>query len=350
MRMNNWIFRGLVVFVIFAALVYSAVFLIHSLSHESTDDAYVAGVIVPVSAEVKGKVVKVFIKDNQSITAGDPLLEIFRDDYTHVLTQSNETLSQVKAEDSELHASVEEKKKALVQAKANLDAARAEEDLADKDVKRYERLLKRQVVAQSHFDTVQSRWEVAQARREAAEASVAEAGAALETLKARLTTQGFRIKEAETSRDQARLDLLRTVVTAPISGRIAMKNVDPGKYVEPGQPLLSIVQEDTWVIANFKETQIKKMTEGQSVEIRVDAYPGMIFKGHIDSVQPGTGAVFSLLPPENATGNFVKVVQRVPVKIIIDSRFDPVHPLWPGLSVVPSVDITRQTGPKLMKK
>ena len=129
-----------------------------------------------------------------------------------------------------------------------------------------------------------------------------------------------------------------------------MKNVDPGKYVEPGQPLLSIVKEDTWVIANFKETQIKKMSVGQPVEVKVDAYPGKVFKGHVDSVQPGTGAVFSLLPPENATGNFVKVVQRVPVKIIIDSRFDPVHPLWPGLSVVPSVDITRQTGPKLMKK
>ncbi|MGD0822926.1 MAG: HlyD family secretion protein [Desulfomonilia bacterium] len=347
--MNKWAFRLLVIGIVLAG-IYAVIYFVRSLSYESTDDAYVAGVIVPVSAEVRGKVVKVYIKDNQEITAGNPLLEIFRDDYTHGLTQSNETLSQVKAEDSELHASVEEKKKALVQAKANLDAARAEEDLADKDVKRYERLLKRKVVAQSQFDTVQSRWKVAQARREAAEAAVAEAGAALETLKARLTTQGFRIKEAETSRDQARLNLLRTVVTAPMSGRIAMKNVDPGKYVEPGQPLLSIVKEDTWVIANFKETQIKKMSVGQPVEVKVDAYPGKVFKGHVDSVQPGTGAVFSLLPPENATGNFVKVVQRVPVKIIIDSRFDPVHPLWPGLSVVPSVDITRQTGPKLMKK
>ena len=347
--MNKWSFRLLVIGIVLAGIC-AVIYFVWSLSYESTDDAYVAGVIVPVSAEVKGKVVKVYIKDNQSITAGKPLLEIFRDDYTHVMTQSNETLSQVKAEDSELHASVEEKKKALVQAKANLDAARAEEDLADKDVKRYERLLKQKVVAQSHFDTVQSRWKVAQARREAAEAAVAEAGATLETLKARVTTQGFRIKEAETSRDQARLDLSRTVVTAPMSGRIAMKNVDPGKYVEPGQPLLAIVQEDTWVIANFKETQIKKMTVGQSVEIKVDAYPGMTFKGHIDSVQPGTGAVFSLLPPENATGNFVKVVQRVPVKIIIDSRFDPVHPLWPGLSVVPTVDVSRRTGPGLAKK
>jgi membrane fusion protein (multidrug efflux system) len=135
-----------------------------------------------------------------------------------------------------------------------------------------------------------------------------------------------------------------------MSGRIAMKNVDPGKYVEPGQPLLSIVKEDTWVIANFKETQIKKMSVGQPVMVKVDAYPGMVFKGHVDSVQPGTGSVFSLLPPENATGNFVKVVQRVPIKIIIDSRFDHSHPLWPGLSVVPVVDVSRRTGPNLIKK
>ena len=129
-----------------------------------------------------------------------------------------------------------------------------------------------------------------------------------------------------------------------------MKNVTAGKYVMPGQALLSLVKEDNWVIANFKETQITKMTVGQPVEIKVDAYPSIKFKGHVDSLQPGTGAVFSLLPPENATGSFIKVVQRVPVKIILDSKFDPGHPLWPGLSVIPTVDVSRATGPKLSTK
>ena len=137
------------------------------------------------------------------------------------------------------------------------------------------------------------------------------------------------------------------MIFAPVSGSIAQKNVDPGKYVQPGQPLLSIVRPDTWVVANFKETQIGKMSVGQPVEITVDAYGGKAFKGHIDSLQPGTGAVFSLLPPENATGNFVKVVQRVPVKIVMDSPFDPAHPLWPGLSVIATVDISTRSGPKL---
>ena len=165
-----------------------------------------------------------------------------------------------------------------------------------------------------------------------------------------MTTQSFRIKEAAIAQKRAQLDLSKTIVKAPITGIIAMKNIDVGKYVQPGQTLLSIVKENTWVVANFKETQIKKMAVGQPVEIKVDAYPSKVFKGHIESLQPGTGSVFSLLPPENATGNFIKVVQRIPVKIVIDSLFDPNHPLWPGMSVVPDVDVSRQTGSKLSLK
>ena len=124
-----------------------------------------------------------------------------------------------------------------------------------------------------------------------------------------------------------------------MTGQIAKKNVDPGKYVQAGQPVLSLVDvKNTWIVANFKETQVRKMKTGQRVEVKVDAYPGVIFKGHIDSFQPGTGSVFTLLPAENATGNFVKVVQRVPVKILLDDDPESHHHLWPGLSVTPYVD------------
>ncbi|MCG6533478.1 MAG: HlyD family secretion protein, partial [Syntrophales bacterium LBB04] len=249
-----------------------------------------------------------------------------------------------------LRASIAAKQKALVQAQANLKAALAEESLANKELERYHKLFRKEAGSATQYDQVESRSSVAHARREAAAAAVAEAEASVEALQARLATQGFRIEEAQASRNQAKLDLQRTVVVAPISGRIARKNVDPGKYVQAGQPLLSIEKQETWIIANFKETQIEKMAVGQPVEIEADAYPGLSFKGHIDSLQPGTGAVFSLLPPENATGNFVKVVQRLPVKIIIDSPFDRSHPLWPGLSVVPTVDVSRTTGPKLANK
>jgi membrane fusion protein, multidrug efflux system len=348
--MRRWAFRGFIGLAILVACIYGVFRFIHSLSHESTDDAYVAGIIVPVSAEIRGRVVSVYIDDNQSVAVGARLCEIFPEDYLHTLTEKKGTVSRFTAEDRELHASIAARKKALVQAEANLEAVRAEESLASKELKRYERLFKEEAVSATQYDQIESRSKVAHARREAAAAAVAEAEASVEALQARLTTQEFRIKEAEASQSQAQLDLKRTVVVAPITGRIARKNVDPGKYVQPGQPLLSIVKEDTWVIANFKETQIEKMAVGQHVEIEADAYPGVTFKGHVDSLQPGTGGVFSLLPPENATGNFVKVVQRLPVKIVLESPFDPAHPLWPGLSVIPTVDVSRQTGPKLSRK
>jgi membrane fusion protein (multidrug efflux system) len=287
------------------------------------------------------------VHDNQYVQEGTPLLEISRDDYVNGLTEKKENMSRLAAEKLELQAAIEEKNKALLQARANLTAAVSEEDLAGKELKRYERLIREEVISQSQYDRIESLWKVAHAKKDSALAAVAGVEAALKAVQAKVATQDVKVKEADVSKNQAQLDLARTVIKAPLAGRIAMKNVDPGKYVQPGQTLLSIVQEETWVVANFKETQIKKMTVGQSVEVKVDAYPGTTFKGHVDSLQPGTGAVFSLLPPENATGNFVKVVQRIPVKIILDSKFDPVHPLWPGLSVIPSVDVSRQTGPKL---
>jgi membrane fusion protein (multidrug efflux system) len=348
--MKKWGFRIFVVAVIVVAVTYGIVYFIHSLSHESTDDAYVAGTVVPIAAEVRGRVVKVYIDDNQYVDAGKPLLEIYQQDYLDLVKEKKETISRLTSEKNEHSATIEEKEKTLTRARANLDVAISEEDLAQKEVQRYESLLKKDAVSQNQYDQMKSRWQVTVARHQAAAAAIDEAEAAVKAIKAKYATQSFKIKEAQATKNLAERDLARTVVIAPIGGRIAMKNVDPGKYVMPGQALLAIVKEDIWVIANFKETQITKMTVGQPVEIKVDAYPSITFSGHVDSLQSGTGSVFSLLPPENATGNFVKVVQRVPVKIVIDSKFDPRHPLWPGLSVVPTVDISRQTGPKLLKQ
>jgi membrane fusion protein (multidrug efflux system) len=347
--MKKWGFRIFVVTVIAAAVIYGIVYFIHSLSHESTDDAYVAGTVVPIAAEVRGKVINVYIDDNQYVNAGKPLLEIYRQDYLDLVKEKKDSISRLTSEENEIAATIAEKEKTLTKARANLEVAISEEDLAQKEVQRYESLLKKDAVSQNQYDQMKSRWQVTVARRQAAAAAIEEAEAAIKAIKAKYATQSFKIKEAQSTKNLAERDLTRTVVIAPISGRIAMKNVDPGKYVMPGQTLLSIVKEDIWVIANFKETQITKMTVGQPVEIKVDAYSSIKFSGHVDSLQSGTGSVFSLLPPENATGNFVKVVQRVPVKIVIDSKFDPQHPLWPGLSVVPTVDVNRLTGPKLSK-
>jgi membrane fusion protein (multidrug efflux system) len=348
--MKKWAFRGVALLVILVGVVYGAVYFIQSLSHQSVDDAYVAGTIVPIASEVRGRVVKVFIKDNQHVDAGKPLLEIFQEDFTSLFQERKETVARLTAEEREIQASGEEKKKALQQARASLSAALAEENLATKELERNNNLYREGLVTTSQYEHAESVLQVAQARKEAAAAAVAGAETAIKTLEARSDTQNYRVKEAKSAKDRAQLDLSRTVVSAPITGIVAMKNIDVGKYVQSGQTLLSLVKEDTWVVANFKETQIKKMAVGQPVEIKVDAYPGKVFKGHVESLQPGTGSVFSLLPPENATGNFVKVVQRIPVKIIIDTPFDPDHPLWPGMSVVPNVDLSRQTGSKLSSK
>jgi membrane fusion protein (multidrug efflux system) len=231
-----------------------------------------------------------------------------------------------------------------------LTAAQAEESLTAQELERQNKLYKEGLITTSQFEHADSLLKVSRARKEATAAAVAGAETAIKTFEARLITQNYRIKEAAISQGRAQSDLSKTVVTAPLSGIIAMKNIDVGKYIQGGQTLFSIIKENTWVVANFKETQIKKMAVGQPVRIKVDAYPGKIFKGHVESLQPGTGSVFSLLPPENATGNFIKVVQRIPVKIVIDSPFDPDYPLWPGMSVVPDVDVSRQTGSKLSPK
>jgi len=339
-KIRKWSVRVIGVVVLIALGFYLAPKILYSFSHESTDDAYVEGTIVPIAAEVKGKVVKVFVKSNQVVEKGDPLLEIFNKDYSHLVKEKEEYCSFLVAQGKEIQASIEQRKRGLLRAQAELEAASAEARLAKKDIERYEELNKKGAVSQIEYDKAESRWAVTKARLNAAEASAAEVKATINALGARYVSQQARIKEAEAALRAARLDLQRTVVFAPITGRVARKNVDPGKYVQVGQPLLSVVDEDNiWITANFKETQIKDMKVGQHVEIKVDSYPGVTFLGHVDSFQPGTGSVFSLLPPQNATGTFVKVVQRIPVKIVLDSHPDPSRPLWPGLSVIPSVNI-----------
>ena len=338
---KTWGIRAAVVVVLAVCSVYAFHKISYALSHESTDDAFVEGVVVPISSEVKGQVTKVFVADNQQVKKGDILLEIFPEDFSRVVQTKESSLARLAAEKQELRATIKVKTMALARAKADLDTAENDSALADKDLKRATDLRKEEVISQSQFDQAESRARSMASRRESARAAMAEAEAAIEALNAQLLTQTYRIKEADASAGLAKLDLSRTVVTAPISGRVAKKNVDAGKYIQQGQPLLAIVDDnDLWIVANYKETQIAHMKPGQAVDITVDAYPGVTFKGHVDSFQPGTGAAFSLLPPQNATGNFVKVVQRVPVKILIDSKPDPAYPLRPGLSVYPSVAIS----------
>jgi membrane fusion protein (multidrug efflux system) len=339
-RVRKWVFRILIVASIAGMAIYFLPKLPYYLSHESTDDAYTTGTIVPVSAQVAGKVATVFITDNQVVAAGDPLFQIQRDDYAAAVDQAQKTLLALMAEKKELEAAVNESREALVKAQADAESAQAQENFAGKENERYAQMLKAKTVSPNQYDSVHAQWLVDQALTRAARAAALKAAATVTSQEAQVKTQDRKIEAAQAALETAQINLRRTLVRATLPGTVAQKNVDPGKYVQPGQPVLALVDLNRiWIVANFKETQIKKMRAGQPVDIQVDAYPGVEFKGRVDSLQPGTGAVFSLLPPENATGNFVKIVQRVPVKIIFDSAPDPAHPLYPGLSVVPYVDI-----------
>ncbi|MCX5785480.1 MAG: HlyD family secretion protein [Elusimicrobia bacterium] len=263
-------------------LAAAAAYWHYAQGHESTDDAAIETHVIPISAKVSGQIQTISVEDNQHVEKGAPLIEIDPRDY------------QVK----------------LDQARAEFSAAKADAQRAAVDAERARQLFKQDDLSSQAFDK-----------------AVADA----EVLKARALL-------AEKKTAAAELDLSYTRITAPEAGKVTKKNAEQRAYVQVGQPLLAIVMDDVWIIANFKETQLTRMHPGQKVTIEIDSFPSRDFKGHIDSIQSGTGARFSLLPAENATGNFVKVVQRVPVKIVFD---EPVGDLMlvPGMSVVPTVHL-----------
>ncbi|GAB6183129.1 HlyD family secretion protein [Thermodesulfovibrio hydrogeniphilus] len=329
------------------ALIFMAIELYEYIVYERTDDAYVEGTIVPIAPQISGKVVKVYVDYNQRVKKGDPLFEIEPDDYLAELNTKKASVNTLQNQSAEIASSLNEAMARLNTAEANLQSARANRMLAEREYERVKKLYEEDLVSKSRFDNVEASLKVAIAQEKAAESLIKEISTAINTLKIKLKTQEYQIKKAREELRIAEINFKRTTIFAPIDGRIAKKSVEIGQFVRAGQLVMAVVDEhDTWIVANFKETQLKKMRVGQPVKIKVDAY-GKVFKGHVESFQPGTGAVFSLFPPENATGNFVKVVQRIPVRIIIDSSFDPNYPLWPGMSVVASVDVTVNTGPKL---
>lgn len=339
---------GLLIFLILSVLIVMGREIYYYIVYERTDDAYVEGTIVPIAPQVSGKVVKVFVDHNQKVNKGDPLIEIESDDYLAELNVKKSAVNTLENEQREIESALNEAKARSRSAEANLQATLAQRVLAEREYERIKELYKEDLVSKSKFDAAEASLKVAQAQQKAAESQIKEIESIINTLSIKLKTKTYQIGKAQAELKLADINLKRTLIVAPIDGRVAKKSVEIGQYLRSGQLIMAVVDEQNiWIGANFKETQIEKMRVGQPVKVKVDAYPGKTFKGHVASFQPGTGAVFSLFPPENATGNFVKVVQRIPVRIIIDSIFDPNYPLWPGMSVVPYVDVTVNTGAKL---
>lgn len=311
----------------------------------STDDAFTDGRAVTLAPQIAGAVVALRVRDNQRVKAGDVLLEIDPRPYEAARDQAAASLRVAEAERDNARMRLDiariEYPARRAAAEARLAGARAALARAEADWRRQSQM-PRQATTQQEVDAANAAHLAAQANQAGAEADLRSADTVREQIAQAET--GVREVEAKVALaraqlDQAELNLAWTRLSAPQDGWVTKRNVETGTYVQPGQALLALVTPDVWVTANFKESDLAEMRPGQPVDIRVDAYPALRLKGHVDSVQLGSGARFTAFPPENATGNFVKIVQRVPVKIDIDSGLDPTMPMPLGLSVVPSVHV-----------
>jgi membrane fusion protein (multidrug efflux system) len=339
---------------------------------ESTDDAAIDGHLTPLSARVSGTVTSVNVDDNQQVKAGDVLVQLDPKDYQVALQRAQADLQDALATEAGAKSSVPitsiSTGGSLDTARANLNAARKEVDAAtarvaeaqanynrvSKDLERAQMLVQKDEISRQQYDAAVASNESAKATVDAAQANLSAAQSHVSQAIAQLQTAGTGPQQVLVSRtkvgsaqalvqlkqavvNQAQLALDYTSVRAPANGVVSNKSVEVGQTVSPGQPLASLIDIDNvWITANFKEDQLRKMKIGQRVKIHVDAFD-RDYDGHVDSFAGASGARFSLLPPENATGNYVKVVQRLPVKIVFEKNQDPGHMLRPGLSVVPTV-------------
>jgi membrane fusion protein (multidrug efflux system) len=305
--------------------------------HPSTSDAYVEGRVVRISPRVSGPVILLNVDDNTPVKDGDILLEIDPADFQAKVDQARAGVETAQASEEQAAASVLRAQAAIGEAAASLSAAEAESRRRASDVKRYT-AMGTDGVSEQQLETAQAAAEVADRQQEAAAKKVAASEADLTVAKAAVSAAHARTADAEAQLRFAQLQLQYTKVVAPESGRITKRNVESGSFVSTGQPLMAIVPTDCWVVANFKEVQLEHMRPGQPAEIRVDGFPTLRLRGRVDSIQAGTGSRFQLLPPENATGNWVKVVQRVPVKVVLDPGQDGTQLLALGMSVEVTVD------------
>lgn len=306
--------------------------------YEFTDDAFVEAHVTPIAPQVAGRVLSVLVEDNQEVKQGDVLVQVDPSDYQAKLDEAKANLAAAQSRLNQARAQYSVDQSKVQQEKANVVAAEAEAKRAAADSKRYQAVGLAGVSA-SQLDLAATQASSTAAQVEVAHNKQLAAEAQLGLSKANIKTAQADVQRTEAAVRQAELDLSYTQIKAPEAGLVTHRTVEAGAYVQTGQALLAIVPRHVWVVANFKETQLTHMRPGQPVEVKVDAYPQLRFKGHVDSIQAGAGARFSLLPPENASGNFVKVVQRVPVKIALDSAADTNLVLGPGMSVEPKVRV-----------
>jgi membrane fusion protein (multidrug efflux system) len=324
--------------VLLALIIAGIVFWRHSKHHESTDDAFVDGLTSQVAAQTAGRVVKLYVTDNQLVRAGDPLLDIDSRDDDARIAQSRAQLATAMGQLDDTDAQVGVRRANAAQADAAVRQSEAELTKAAQDLARF-RNVDPQAVARQQVDAAEASERTARAKLDATRMSARAAHTQVEAALAQVRASRAQVEAARATVSNAELQGSYTHVVAPITGRVSKRSVEPGNVIATGQALMALVSENLWVTANYKETQLTHMQPGQGAEIVVDAYPDVKFRGHVDSIQRATGSYFSSLPAENATGNYVKVVQRVPVKIVFDDDRVRNYAIGPGMSVSPDVDL-----------
>jgi len=330
----------LIAFVVVVALiVIGTIALINSRHHETTDDAFIDGTASQIAAQAAGRVSRLYVNDNQEVHRGDPLVDIDTADITARVDQAKAGVLTAQSQAQQAIAQVEGQKANALQAAATARQAEAEYTNAQQDLARFKGV-DPDAVSRQQYDQAVAQARSAKAKLDAARASGATAQAQVKAAQANVAVAQAQVATAQADLETANIQLGYAHVVAPIDGRITKRAVDVGNVISIGQPILAIVSTDLWVTANYKETQLKKMRVNQAVTIEIDAVPDVKFAAHVQSFQRAAGSFFSALPAENATGNYVKVTQRVPVKIVFDhpEELQKYH-VGPGMSVKPSVSI-----------
>lgn len=335
---EHWLLTGVGAVILIAALIAGLLYWLDARHYESTDDAFVAARSFSVASKVGGYVTDIPVKDNQHVKAGDLLAKIDERDYRIAIDQASAQVAASRANIDNFEAQLVAQQEQIKQAEAQLEQAQAQLQFSQEESARAQDLLEKGAGTVQRQQQTRSDLQAQQANTDKAKTSVSAAQVGVKTLQAQLEGARAQLAQSQAQLDQAKLNLQYTSVVAAQSGRVVKLSGAKGTFATAGQSLMMFVPDEVWVVANYKETQLRDMRPGQPVEVRIDAYPSRKLSGHVDSVQPGSGTAFSLLPAENATGNYVKVVQRVPVKIVVDS-WPADLPIGPGMSVVPRTKV-----------
>ncbi|OGW25414.1 MAG: hypothetical protein A2X59_04830 [Nitrospirae bacterium GWC2_42_7] len=347
---------GVLIAVVVIGIVTTFLYIQYKSRHITTDDAFVDGRIHTIASKVSGTLKNILVSDNIFVKKGDLLAEIDAIDYETKVKESESGLNAERSKLAELLTRVDVAKKQSLEmsyrvkaAKAVLEVQNANLRQAETDLRRADNLLKKDAISKERYDRTKTGYDVSVAQVNAAAEQLKQAESSIETQKAviiqaesSLLSQKSVIKQKEAVLSSAELNSGYTKLYAPSDGYVTKRAVEAGNQIQPGQPIMAIVPlDDIWITANYKETQLEKIRPGQKVKIKVDTFSGKSFDGTVDSIMAGTGATFSLFPPENATGNYVKIVQRIPVKIFLEKDADPAHILRVGMSVVPTVIVEK---------